>query len=139
MEFLAHRSNSTEERIPKVIKRLIFFMHVILTDPWIPVPDSWLCFVFTRALLTSGFSDRNFVCIDYLSHERYMVHGKLEVLRWGVFSPSRRTPDLRTTPCRLSATAYSLYSQRLCISKGRLSFIICTHHQILLGRSNQGE
>jgi hypothetical protein len=33
------------------------------------------------------------------------------LLRWGVFSPPVQPQNWRTTPCRLSATAYSIYSQ----------------------------
>jgi hypothetical protein len=43
-----------------------------------------------------------------------------EVLRWGVVSPPAEPPSRRATPCRLSATAYSIYSLLPSISGGRL-------------------
>ena len=38
---------------------------------------------------------------------------KSQFLQWGVFSSSPNPPSRRTTPCRLSATAFSIHSQLL--------------------------
>jgi hypothetical protein len=46
---------------------------------------------------------RGFLCEHYVT--RYVF------LRWGVVSPSPNPPSWRATPCRLSSTVYSVYSQ----------------------------
>jgi hypothetical protein len=47
-------------------------------------------------------------------------HNKLLFLQWRVVSPPAQTPRFRPTPCRLSVTIYSIYSQLLSISGGCL-------------------
>jgi len=49
------------------------------------------------------------------SHMRVFLN--ICVLQGGVVSPSPNSPSWRTTPCRLSATAYSIYSQLPSISE----------------------
>jgi len=54
-------------------------------------------------------------------------HNKLLLFFYGeeLLAPSQ-TPSSRTTPYRLSATAYSIQSQELCISGGRLEISYTT-------------
>ena len=47
----------------------------------------------------------------------WLFHNKIYFLRRGVVSTSPNPPSWRTTPCRLSATAYSIYSQPPSISE----------------------
>jgi hypothetical protein len=51
----------------------------------------------------------------------WMVHNMLNFYGEGVCLPHLQTPSWRTTPCRLSAAAYSVYSQLPSIAVSRTS------------------
>jgi hypothetical protein len=53
----------------------------------------------------------------------------------GVVSPPAQPPSWRVTPCRLSSTAYSIYSQLLSISGGRLLY---SQHEDVPCRGDKG-
>jgi hypothetical protein len=55
---------------------------------------------------------------DPLCRSSISYHAGL--LEWGVLNPPANPPSKRIIPCRLSSTAYSVYSQLLYISVGRL-------------------
>jgi hypothetical protein len=60
---------------------------------------------------------------------RYMI----QFLRWGVVNLAQ-PPSWRTNPCRLSATAYSKYSQQPSITGGRSSIRnLRTRHAVVTG------
>jgi hypothetical protein len=66
---------------------------------------------------------------------RYMIN----FLRLGVVSTSPIPPSWRTTPCRLSATAYSINSQLPSISAGRSSIRnLRTRHAMVTGTHISG-
>jgi hypothetical protein len=59
---------------------------------------------------------------------------KLWALRWGIISSPAQPPNWRTTPYRLSATAYSIYSQLSSTSGGRFSIRnLRTRHAMVTG------
>jgi len=49
--------------------------------------------------------------VHYVNHKCLTVPERYTFVQWGVVSTSPNPPSWRTTPCQLSATAYSIYSQ----------------------------
>jgi hypothetical protein len=75
-----------------------------------PHPTSWRSILILTSHLRLGLPSSLKVSIQVRGKCSW-YEKKNQFLRWGIVNTSPNTPSWRNTPCRLPATAYSIYSQ----------------------------